>query len=247
MKPTTKFLLSVKTTLLILLSPSSAQNPEGVAPSTSPAPQSEVRVEMHRIELPEIAGSVNVPSNWSIVTFFEAKQAVENTVFVSEEAKNVALQAAQSIGSQSFKTTKEVEPYAGLNYSFSIAWSPLSESVNSVPLEARSEVSKRMIDNQLLPKIKSLSRDLTILEQPTPIDNKGSGAWVTYKEKVIKKDKTEDAEIEGFLITRLYLLIKSNYFIIVTLSFPEYDDQKVANVNKDILGEMLKSFQIQGK
>jgi hypothetical protein len=97
----------------------------------------------------------------------------------------------------------------------------------------------------MIPRIKSLSKDFSIIEAPTQIDSKGSGAWVTYKEKVIKNDPTDNTQLEGTLVTRLYLLTKPNYFIIVTLSFPEYDDPKTSKVNKDILGEMLKSFQVQ--
>jgi hypothetical protein len=205
-----------------------------------------VNIELQRVEIPEIQGAINVPTSWSIVTFFEAKEAVKTIDFLNQEAQELALQAAQNIGSTSFKVSKESEPYNGLNYSLTVAWSPVDVSqVGNVPLEARSEVSKRVIENQMIPKIKSLSRDFSIIEAPTQIDSKGSGAWVTYKERVIKRDPSDDSQLEGNLITRLYLLTKPNYFIIVTLSFPEYDDPKTSKVNKDILGEMLKSFQVQ--
>lgn len=217
--------------------------------STAPSSQNTqdvVNIELQRVEIPEIQGSINVPTSWSIVTFFEAKESVKNVEFLNEEAQEIAMQAAQNIGSTSFKVAKESEPYNGLNYSLTVAWSPVDASqLGNVPLEARSEVSKRVIENQMIPKIKSLSRDFSIMEVPTQIDSKGSGAWVTYKEKVIKKDSSDDSQLEGNLITRLYLLTKPNYFVIVTLSFPEYDDPKRAKVNKDILGEMLKSFQVQ--
>jgi hypothetical protein len=201
---------------------------------------------MHKVEIPEIGGSVNVPSSWSIVTFFEAKQSVEKTQYINQEAKELALASAQSIGAQSFKVAKYVEPYFGLNYSLSIAWSPISNlsEFNNIPLEARSGIAAKVLDSQILPKIKSLSRDFQVVEAPTPIDATGSGAWVTYKEKVTKE--SQDASLDATLTTRLYLLPKQNYFVLVTLSFPETDEQTTSKISKDILGEMLRSFQIEG-
>jgi hypothetical protein len=216
--------------------------------SQSPASNNPpISVEMHRVEIPEIGGSINVPASWSIVTFFEAKEATKSIKYVNQEAQEIALKAAESIGSQSFKVAKNVEPYKGLNYSLTVAWSPITDEskVNNVPIEARSEVSKRLIEKQIIPKVKSLSRDFSIIEQPTQIDAQGSGAWVTYKERVIKLDPSDNSELENSLTTRLYLLLKGNYFVIVTLSFPETDDPNSSKLNKDILGEMLKSFEIQ--
>lgn len=222
-------------------------NPNTTSQNSNVGSSTPVTVEMHKLDIPEIKGAINVPSTWSIVTFFEALEAAKNTVYVNQEAQEIALQAAEGIGSHSFKVSKNIEPYNGLNYALTIAWSPITNpsEVNSIPIEARSEVSKRMIEKQMLPKIKSLSRDFSIIEEPTQIDNKGSGAWITYKEKVIKKGGRNTSELEGFLITRLYLLEKPNYFVIITLSFPENDDSNSSKIDKDILGEMLTSFQIQ--
>lgn len=206
-----------------------------------------VNVEMLPFDIPEIGASMNVPTSWSIVTFFDAKAAVEKTNYINQEAKDLALTAAQSIGSQSFKIAKNREPYHGPNYSLAIAWTPTkntSQEANApVPQSARSEVSSRLLKNQIIPKIQSMSRDFSIVEDPTPIDASGSGAWMTYNERIIKENK--ESSIESIITTRLYLLIKDDHFIIISISFPKSDDPKLAAINKDILGEMLKSFQIQ--
>lgn len=224
-------------------------NTQGISQSTTVETQvgSTINVEMHKMDIPEIGGSINMPSSWSIVTPTDAKLGTENTVYLNEEAKDLAAKTAENIGRQSFKIAKDKEPSKGLNYTLTIAWSPITDptQVNSVPLEARSEVSSRMLTKKFIPKIKELSRDFSIIEGPTQIDTKGSGSWVTYQEKLIKTEGESGIELEGTLVTRLYLLTKPNYFIIVTLSFPEKDNPKTAKINKDILGEMLKSFQIQ--
>jgi hypothetical protein len=240
--PTIPTVLTVLT-VLTGFSPLANAQTNGTQPPTDIAP---VSIEMHRLDIPEINGAINVPGSWSIVTFSEAKLSVENTEYISQEAKDIALKAAETVGSQSLKIAKEVEPYKGLNYSISIAWSPITNpnQVDSVPVEARSEVSARLIEKQMLPKIQSLTRDFKLVEGPTQIDAKGSGAWVTYEETVIKKETNPNTELEGTLVTRLYLLTKPDNFIIVSLSFPKTDAPKDAKINKDILGEMLKSFEV---
>ncbi len=201
--------------------------------------QNPLEIELANLDIPEINASIKIPTSWSIWTILEAKAAVEKIEYPSKEAKAIALEGAQRNGADNLRVSRYIEPYNGINPTLTIAWSPIGNAdIKKVPREARSEVCARTLKNTILPKLTEFSKSIEIVEQPTQIDNKGSGAWLTIKETVnLKNNPNKDLEV----LTRIYLLLSENHFILVTATFSNKDD-KDANTNKQVLGEIMKSF-----
>lgn len=216
-----------------------SQSPQGS--NQTPRAALPQEVELANLDIPEINAKILVPTSWNIWTILEARAAVEKIKYPSQEAKNLALEGAQRTGSDNIRISRHLEPYDGINPTLTIAWSPISSAeINKVPKEAQSEVCARTLKNTILPKLTEFSKSIKVIEQPTPIDNKGSGAWVTIAEVVnLKNNPSKDLEV----INRIYLLLSPRHFILVTVTFSNKDD-KEAETNKQILGEIMKSFSL---
>jgi hypothetical protein len=202
----------------------------------------QLNLEMATMDIPEIGAKLNIPTSWSIWTTLEAKAAVEKVKYPTEEAKQMALKGAEKTGSENFRASRYIEPYNGINPTLTIAWSNIDPSLNigRVPKSARSEVCSRTLKNDIIPNLTQFSKEIEVLEPPTPIDNKGTGAWVTIKETV-NHNISPDKDLE--VITRIYLLMSDSHFVLVTASFSNKDD-KEAGINKEILGTIMKSLSI---
>jgi len=204
--------------------------------------QKPLEIEMATLALPEIGGSIQIPTSWSIWTITEARAAVEKTLYPSQDAKAIALQAAGNTGSNNVRVSRYIEPYQGINPTLTIAWTPLGNAdISKVPVKAQSEVCARMLKNTIIPQLTKFSKDIQIVEEPTPIDAKGTGAWVTIKESITL---TQAPEKPLELLTRIYLLLSPKNFVLVTVSFSNKDD-KEAGINKEILGTIMKSLSFQ--
>jgi hypothetical protein len=225
-------LISIGISILCLFTYGKAQTPE-------------LTVEMSNLDIPEIGASISIPSAWSIWTITEARAAVEKIKYPTEEVKEIAMQAASKTGSNNLRVSKHIEPYNGINPTLTIAWTPIDPSLNigKVPKEARSEVCARTLKNTILPELTKFSNEIEVVEEATPIDDKGTGAWLTIKESVTHKSEPNNP-LE--VLTRIYLLMSENNFVLVTATFSN-ENNKDANQNKEILGAIMRSFTLNSQ
>lgn len=177
-------------------------------------------LEWVTVEIPQIKGSIKIPSDWNRPTADQVLQAVDFVEYPTEADKMDAEMSALSIGRMTFLVTKYAEPLDGLNPGLSLTWESMPLVFEQVPLEARSQGLARVLSTVVMPQLKAKDKGFQLLEGPKTINDEGGGAWVTFRSThTLKSGGTTEA------IVRLYILPARDHIITAQITTPSDREQ----------------------
>jgi hypothetical protein len=177
-------------------------------------------IELTKVDLPAIGGSIEAPVAW---------------VHTSQEVSGH--EVGQTWGPDLRSSKRGAR--------FSIAWEPYPTGFTQAPANKGSQLAAITLKNIILKKLEKYAetqrKEIQIKEEPTAIDNIGTGAWMTIKE--ISPSNNNDPKSE---INRIYLLLGRSHFIIVSIVLPQNDNPSnshTPNKSQSILKRMLESLE----
>lgn len=188
------------------------------------------------VEIPQLGGSIKMPSDWHRPTSEQAMQSLDHLAFSSEDERGRAEMSALSVGRMRLWITRDPEPNPNFNPGVDILWNAAPATLEQVPPECRGEALTKFMAMALIPQIKGQDDKFRLLEGPKPLKN---GAWATFvKGQKLKNGETVEA------VVRLILMMADNKLVIVSLLLPveRHEAEKIYPV----VWEMFKSLKIGG-
>jgi hypothetical protein len=174
-------------------------------------------IELTKVDLPAIGGSIEAPVAW---------------IHTSQEVSGH--EVGQTWGPDLASSKRGAR--------FSIAWEPYPTGFTQAPANKGSQLAASTLKNIVLKKLEKYAetqrKEIQIKEEPTAIDNVGTGAWMTIKE--ISPSNNNDPISE---INRIYLLLGRSHFIIVSIVLPQNNNPNNPNKSHSILKRMLESLE----
>jgi len=204
----------------------------------------DVPVEFRVLDLPEVGGTLKLPSHWHVLTPAQAAEAIEMVEFASPKVEAYARTLIEGLGKSTMSISKFPEPYVeGVNPTLAVSWAPMPPEFDALPAEQRSPLLAKVLSDMVAPGLKDvLGQDgFTLVEAPVAFapGARHQGAWMTYRSPMKLKN--------GLSLNptcRTFLLFGNGYVITVSMTLPSEGSSPADNA---LMAQILKSVDYARK